>query len=66
MSNSSLSNSMPCPICKTNIPFDPIGLIKGAQFACPGCQAQIGISGQEVPRAEEALEKLEEIKKQKS
>lgn len=66
MSDLNLTNNIPCPVCKTNIPFDPTGLLKGMKFACPGCQAQIGITNENSAAiTKDALEKFEEIKKQK-
>lgn len=54
---------IPCPVCKTQIPIDVHQLIRGTQFLCPNCQVVIGLSMQSQPMVEEALTKLESLKK---
>ena len=54
---------IPCPVCKTPIPFDPYQLIKGVQFACPNCGAVVGVAQQSVDTVKNAMEEFDEMKK---
>lgn len=55
-------NGIPCPICSTKIPFDVNQLLMGVQFACPQCNALIGLGKESKPVVEKAMQKLEEAK----
>jgi|TARA_R110000796_G_scaffold252645_2_gene390159 transcription initiation factor IIE alpha subunit len=57
-----LDQSIPCPVCKTKIPFDTKQLLLGVQFVCPNCQAAIGLAEESKPLVEETMKKFEEIK----
>ena len=35
--------SIPCPVCKTPIPFEIEKLLNGMKFICPNCHAAIGL-----------------------
>ena len=52
-------NTITCPACQTPIPFDPVRLIRGEQFSCPGCQSVIGIDQQSRDTAQAAYKKME-------
>jgi hypothetical protein len=54
---------LPCPVCSTKIPFDAKQLIAGVQFVCPNCQSSIGLAYESKPLVEDALKKLEELKR---
>jgi transcription initiation factor IIE alpha subunit len=56
------SQSIPCPTCQTPIPFDSHELLKGTQFACPKCQAVIGLAPESRPVVEEAMQKFDDLK----
>ena len=53
---------IPCPVCSTKIPFDVHQLMKGVQFACPQCNAVIGLGNESKSLVETAMQKLEEAK----
>lgn len=58
------TQSLPCPVCNTQIPFDLQQLIRGARFACSNCGATIGIAADEnAPKIEDRFEKFNELKK---
>ena len=54
--------SIPCPDCKTNIPFNLGLLIQGKMFTCPNCGAKIGIARDSVSTVKEAKHKFDELK----
>ena len=56
--------SIPCPHCQTNIVFDPKLLVMGHSFNCSGCDASISLSTESTPVVKDALDKLDEIKRQ--
>lgn len=58
-------NNIPCPVCKTNIPFDPILLLKGASFSCPNCHAAVSISNQSMNMAQSAFQEMEKLSTKK-
>ena len=53
---------IPCPVCKTNIPFDTKQLLLGVQFSCPNCQASIGLADESKAIVEETMKSFEELK----
>ena len=55
---------IPCPVCQTKIPFDPIQLMQGVQYACPNinCDAVIGLAQESKPTVEAAMDKFNEMK----
>ncbi|TAE08826.1 MAG: hypothetical protein EAZ95_16745 [Bacteroidetes bacterium] len=55
--------SIPCPVCQTKIPFDVHALLRGVAFTCPSCFASIGIAQEALPTVNDAMQKLEELKK---
>ncbi len=54
--------TIPCPVCKTKIPFDTNQLLQGMQFVCPNCQAAIGLAEESKPLVKETMQKFEELK----
>lgn len=54
---------IPCPVCSTKIPFDTKQLIAGVQFICPNCQASVGLSIESKSVVEDAMKKLDELKR---
>lgn len=54
---------IPCPVCATKIPFDPVSLVKGNRFTCPGCSAIVGIAQEALDTANSAFEKYDALKK---
>lgn len=56
-------NSIPCPVCKTAIPFDLKILLQGGSFACPNCAALVSMQEESIEMAKDAVVKFEELKK---
>jgi transcription initiation factor IIE alpha subunit len=54
--------SIPCPVCQTKIPFDTRQLLMGVQFACPNCNASIGLASESHQLVQETMEKFEDMK----
>lgn len=52
--------TIPCPVCKTGIPFDTRQLLRGIRFACPGCGAGIGLAAESKDVVEKVLVAFEE------
>ena len=61
------TSTIPCPVCKTKIPFDAMGLINGKVFQCPdpNCDASISLSNNSKPSIKSTMDKLDELKKLK-
>ncbi len=53
---------IPCPVCSTQIPFEVSALLKGVKFACPNCQAMIGMAPESMDMAKNAIEQYEQLK----
>jgi len=53
---------IPCPVCKTRIPFDTKELLMGIQFVCPTCSAAIGLSKESKEIVEDTMSKLSDLK----
>ena len=34
---------IPCPVCRTQLPFDPAALLRGEKVTCGTCETAIGI-----------------------
>lgn len=54
--------TIPCPVCKTGIPFDARQLLQGTRFACPGCGAGISLAAESKDVVEKALTAFEEVR----
>jgi len=54
--------TIPCPVCKTSIPFDTVQLLNGVKFACPNCKSEIGLATESKPLVQEIMKKLEQVK----
>ncbi len=52
--------TIPCPVCKTGIPFDTGQLLLGTRFACPGCGAGIGLASESKDVVVKALAAFQE------
>jgi hypothetical protein len=53
-----------CPVCGSQIPFDPYALIRGERFVCPTCpDVSIGIDQGSRGIVKKTLEELENLKK---
>lgn len=61
--NMNTQTQIPCPICKTPIPFNIDSLIKGEKFICSHCGAAIGLSSNSREQVSDAMKKLEEMRK---
>lgn len=59
-------NTIPCPVCKTPIPFNVQSLMAGVNFSCPKCFASIGLSAESVPVVEDTMQKLEAVNTNKN
>jgi len=57
------SQTIPCPVCQTGIPFDANQLLQGVQFACPNCTAAIGLADESKPLVQETLRSFEETRR---
>ena len=55
--------TIPCPSCRTNIPFDTHELLLGVQFVCPNCRAVIGLAPESREKVQETIDKFDEIKR---
>lgn len=58
------SQSIPCPICGTPIPFDINRMLRGEGFSCPQCEAKISLSPESCPQVQDAIDKLNKLKKE--
>jgi len=58
--------SLPCPNCNTNIPFDPKQLLMGVQYSCPNCDTKIALSQEPGQTAQDTLNKFEKLKENTS
>jgi len=56
------NQNIPCPSCKTSIPFDAKQLMMGVRFQCPNCDASIGLAEESKPVVEQTIQKLETLK----
>lgn len=54
---------IPCPVCNSKIPFDVHQLLLGQQFACPTCNAVIGLAQESRQAVKSTMQKLEDVKK---
>jgi predicted RNA-binding Zn-ribbon protein involved in translation (DUF1610 family) len=55
--------AIPCPSCKTSIPFEIHQLLMGMQFVCPNCHAVLGLAPESREIVQETIEKFDEIKR---
>lgn len=51
-------NIIPCPVCKTHIPFDPLLLIRGVSYPCPNCSSIVGIATESKTNAQSAYDEM--------
>ena len=58
------SQSIPCPVCGTPIPFDINRLLRGERFSCPKCEAKVSLSPESRPQTQDAVDKLNKLKKE--
>lgn len=58
------SPQIPCPVCKTNIPFDPVKLMNGEAIQCPNpeCDAKLSIAAESMETVKVAMDKFTELK----
>jgi len=56
--------TIPCPVCKTGIPFDTKQLLQGVKFACPnpGCDAAISLADESKELVQKTIETFEKTK----
>jgi len=52
---------LPCPVCRTQIPFTVSGLLHGERFVCPNCNAAISLPAESKSQVEAAVEGLERL-----
>ena len=55
--------TIPCPACNNQIPFDTHQLLQGVKFICSQCNAAIGMAVESKPLVANAMEKLEQVKR---
>jgi transposase-like protein len=58
--------SLPCPVCQTQIVFDVNGLLRGEKYTCPNCNSSIGLGEESKSSVQEAMDKFNEAKKNTS
>ena len=58
----SLDKLIPCPICRTPIPFNLEQLLRGTSFYCPQCGSRISMPIGTSEKVRQALEKLENLR----
>jgi uncharacterized protein YbbK (DUF523 family) len=54
--------TIPCPVCQTQITIDVHQLLHGMQFVCPQCFASIGLPRESREIVESAVEELDKLK----
>jgi predicted RNA-binding Zn-ribbon protein involved in translation (DUF1610 family) len=53
-----------CPVCGSQIPFDPYALVRGESFSCPNCpDVAIGLSMESRDLVKKSLDEFENLKK---
>ena len=55
--------TIPCPVCKTGIPFDAQQLLQGVQFSCAACRAVISLAEESKGLVQKTLESFAEAKR---
>ena len=52
-----------CPVCGSQIPFDPYRLVRGERFSCPTCpDVSIGLHQESREVVKKSLDELENLK----
>lgn len=52
-----------CPDCSTQIAFEPLALVRGERFGCPGCgQVSIGLDVGSRQLVQETMDELKNVK----
>lgn len=64
MLTSSNGQSIPCPLCKTPIPFDTRQLIQGVQFSCPKCSVAVGLATESKDVVKTAMDRFDRLRAQ--
>lgn len=54
--------TIPCPTCKTKIPFDVQQLLMGAKFTCPTCLGIISLASESKEVVQETMTKFDQVK----
>lgn len=58
------SQTIPCPVCRTPIPFDINRMLKGERFSCPKCDATIALTSESCHQVQDAVDKLNKLNKE--
>ncbi|ALM48460.1 hypothetical protein AMR72_05825 [Flavobacterium psychrophilum] len=58
-----IKQTIPCPVCKTGIPFDPFQLLMGVPLTCPGCGNTISLGKESSTKAKEQLDEITKYRK---
>lgn len=61
---SSNGQSIPCPLCKTPIPFDTRQLLQGVQFSCPKCSVAVGLANESKEVVQSAMDRFDKLRAQ--
>ena len=61
--NMDVHQTIPCPVCSKPIPFDLQRLLRSESFTCPQCDAKISLSPKEHLYVQNAIDKLDQLKK---
>ena len=58
------NQTIPCPVCKTGIPFETKLLLQGVKFTCPnpGCDAAISLADESKELVQKTVETFEAAK----
>lgn len=59
----SKEQSIPCPVCKTGIPFDTRQLLQGVRFSCPSCGSAIGLADESKGVVQKTLDAFDDAKR---
>lgn len=55
------SQTIPCPVCRTPIPFDMNRILQGESLACPNCQARVTLNNHCKSQAQDAVDRLKKL-----
>jgi hypothetical protein len=53
---------IPCPVCKTPIPFEVTALLQGNKFSCPSCTSIVSIAPESMEYIQVAKLEYDQLK----
>ncbi|GLB48567.1 hypothetical protein [Neptunitalea lumnitzerae] len=57
-----MTQTLPCPVCKSTIYFEPTQLLQGVGFQCTNCFSEVKISGQSLDQAKKLYDDFKRMK----